>query len=169
MATKIFLFGIDRAGKTSLSNTIKENKTSGETRPTIAFVISNMMIDDIDFQVWDAPGQRNFRKMWKNGFNKAQLLLFILDMSDKERFIEAKTELDSVLNDLETRGIPLVFCFHKIDVEGARANLNEARAVFKIPLIQERKVFLLETSINDMQSITQLKNTITSFIAASRN
>ena len=55
--------------------------------------------------------------------------MFVLDLTDPDRFAEAKSEFDKVLNDLETRNLPLIFCFHKTDLEGAEANINDARGI----------------------------------------
>lgn len=165
---KIFLFGIDRAGKTAMSDTLKKGDTSLETKPTLAFNIGSWVTDELTFQIWDAPGQAPFRKLWKNGFNKAKLLLFLLDTSKKERFEEANKEFRTVINDLETRGMPLIFCFNKMDLPEAQANKNDARAVFKLPMITDRKVVVLETSVLQKESIAKLRETITSLVVEAR-
>jgi small GTP-binding protein len=166
-AHKIFLFGLDRAGKTALSNYIKTN-TCGTTKPTLAFNLDKWIIDDIDFQVWDAPGQLKLRSMWKNGFEKAKILLFVLDTADLNRFEESKEEFMKVINSLETAHIPLVFCFHKMDLPEAKANFNKAREIFKLPLLKERDVTTFETTINGCEAIDQLKAKLVDLIQNAR-
>jgi len=165
---KIFLFGIDRAGKTAMAETLKKGTTSLDTKPTLAFNIGSWVTDELTFQIWDAPGQAPFRKLWKNGFNKAKLLLFLLDTSEKSRFEEANKDFKAVINDLETRGMPLIFCFNKMDLADAKKNKNDAKAIFKLPLIMGRKVIELDTSVLDPNSIKKLKDTITSLVVESR-
>lgn len=167
VSTKIFLFGIDRAGKTTLSELIKTGSKK-DTKPTLAFNIDKWVIDEIEFQVWDAPGQVKFRKLWSNGINKAQVLLFVLDTADDTRFDEAKAEFDKVLKDLETARIPLVFCFNKMDLDEARANYNKARELFKLPLITDRKVEYFQVSSFSNNGIDKVKSTLIDIIQNAR-
>ena len=92
---KLFIFGLDRAGKTALNNWIRVDNPLKETRPTLAFDISNIIVNDIKISIWDAPGQIVFRKDWKRGYKKSSILMFVLDTSNSERFEEAKKEFDN--------------------------------------------------------------------------
>lgn len=166
-AVKIFLFGIDRAGKTTLSRTIKEEKDV-KTRPTLSFDISKWIIKDLEFAVWDAPGQKRFRDVWSKGFDKAQVLLFVLDTADPERFEEAKTEFYTVINNPDTQGVPLIFCFHKIDLPHAKENVAKARELFKLPLITNRQVFPFESTVNSTLGIDPIKDKLVELIQSAR-
>jgi small GTP-binding protein len=165
---KIFLFGIDRAGKTALAESLKKGEIITNTRPTIAFTIGAWVVDDITFQIWDAPGQPPFRKLWKNGFEKAEILLFVLDTADKARFNESYAEFSKIINDFETRGLPLIFCFNKMDLPDAVNNKNDARAIFRLPTITDRKVMILETSIKDKNSIKNIRDAFSQLVIANR-
>ena len=167
LPTKVFLFGIDNAGKTALAKTMKDEAAT-DTEPTISFDITKMVIKNLEFAIWDAPGQVDFRETWLEGLDKAQVLLFVVDTTDETRFKEAKQELDKILNAIETREIPLVFCFHKMDLPEATANYNKAREIFKVPLIRNRKVFRLETSINQPETITAVKDKLAELIQKAR-
>jgi small GTP-binding protein len=156
----IIFFGIDQAGKTALTLTLKEGKTVNSTLPTLAFNIDKIDYGDLEIQIWDAPGQRRFRDIWGRGYQKAKILVFIIDTADYNRFEEAKHELDRVLNDEITKGIPLVFCFHKMDLPEAVANLEKAKSIFKLSEIRGRKVFRFETTIMDLKSLTKFKGTL---------
>ena len=162
--TKIFLFGIDNAGKTAFIKSVKEGTAVANTRPSISFSIDNLVIDDVSFVVWDAPGQIYFRKLWPKGYNKAQILLFILDTADQARFDEALTEFTRVLKQPETRGIPLIFCFNKIDLDQARANKGEAAIKFQLESITGRKMLIKETSIYDNDKIQAIKQSIVDLV-----
>ena len=167
LGPKIFLFGLDNAGKTSISNFIKDDEVA-DTRPTLAYNIDKWVIDSVKFEIWDAPGQLNLRVMWKNGFSKARILVFILDTADFERYEEAKKELDHVLNDFETQNIPLLFCYHKMDLEASKEHINDARAIFKLPLINDRPVHTFKTSIHEDAGVKEFKNQIVTLIQESR-
>ena len=165
---KVFLFGLDNAGKTTLSEFIREEKVLDDPEPTKSFNINSMIIKDLDFIIWDAPGQTKYRGKWGKGVLDTRILTFVLDTSDKERFEEAKRELDKVLSDSNTRGAPLIVCFHKMDLEEAKENFKEARGALKLPLIDERDVHWLKTSVKTGEGIEKLKDTLVEVVEKTR-
>lgn len=169
---KIFLFGIDNAGKTCLSEAMRTGKEPETLFPTTTFDIKSLFIkhfeDSIEFRVWDAPGQKSYRDVWGEGYRASNLITFVLDLTDDTRFHEAREVLFKVLDDKETKGVPLIFCFHKIDKKHARENLALAKDTFDLDGIMDRRVFPVETSINDPASIQKIKNTIADIVAKSR-
>ena len=167
VAPKIFLFGLDEAGKTSLSTFIKSEEVT-DPRPTLGLSIDKWVLDSVEFQTWDVPGQLNLRYLWTSAFLKARLLLFVLDINDRARYIEAKRELDKVLADYETNGIPLIFCFHKMDLPHSSEYFIEARGIFKLPQINNRAVEVFQTSIKSGLGIDELKAKIVAMIQESR-
>nr|MDO8115483.1 ADP-ribosylation factor-like protein [Candidatus Sigynarchaeota archaeon] len=156
---KIFLFGIDNAGKTALSMTIKNEKVVN-LAPTTAFNISKWVIKALEFAVWDAPGQIKYREEWIDGLDQAQVLMFVLDTTDAARFDESKRELDRILNDQQAARVPLVFCFHKMDLPEAKANHAKAQEVFKLSEIRNRKVYSFDTSIKNPESLNPVKDAL---------
>ncbi|MFX1394721.1 MAG: ADP-ribosylation factor-like protein [Promethearchaeota archaeon] len=162
---KVFLYGLDFAGKTALSETIKHAKTFVDTKPTIRVIISNTLIKNISFYIWDLPGQIGLRDKWLKALEHSKILIFVLDTADTHRFPEAKKEFFSILNHPESKGIPLIFCFHKMDLQEAKNNLTEAQAVFDLKYIKDRQIVLLETSINLLDTIEELKERMVSFFS----
>ena len=61
--TKISYSESINAGKTALLKVSKEGTAVANTRPSISFSIDNLVIDDVSFVVWDAPGQIDFSKI----------------------------------------------------------------------------------------------------------
>jgi small GTP-binding protein len=169
---KIFLFGIDNAGKTSLSQALRLGKANPDNQPTKAFDVTDMILKDfekkVEFKIWDAPGQTSFRKTWGRGMDSANIMVFVLDTADKDRFQEAKQVLLQVTNDLETRNVPLLFLYHKMDLVAAKENLKSAEAVFHPALTSDRKTYPLLSSINAPESIEQVKKTIGTIAQESR-
>jgi small GTP-binding protein len=164
---KLFLFGLDRAGKTAISRTIKKEDPKG-TRPTLSFDISKWILQDFEFTVWDAPGQTKFREAWSRGYQKAQVMIYVLDVADGARFEESKKEFDTVLKNPETARVPLIFCFHKMDTAEAKANYQKAREIFKLHLIIDRKVFDFETTINSSVSLDAVSDKLIALVQDQR-
>jgi small GTP-binding protein len=115
MAIKVLIFGIDNAGKTALNTMMRVGTPPKVTRPTLSFDINSMIVKDLRFELWDAPGQVNLRKKWERGLLGSQILFFVLDVADKQRFEESKKELDKVLNNPDVADAPLIVCYHKMD------------------------------------------------------
>ncbi len=159
---KAFLYGLDFSGKTSLSQTIKLENTVKDTRPTVRVMISQTLIKNINFYIWDLPGQTGLRDKWIKALDDSKVLIFVLDTADKERYTEAKREFFSILNNPESKGIPLIFCFHKMDLPDAKNNLTEAQASFDLEYIKDRQIIQLETSINSLDTVEGLKEKMVS-------
>jgi small GTP-binding protein len=157
---KVFLYGLDYAGKTAISMSLRHGETITKTKPTLSFNIDKIIANDLEFQIWDAPGQPPLRRFWKRGFDKAKTLVFVLDTANKSRYQEAKEELLKILDDPLTRGIPLVFCYHKIDLPEAKANLADARKFFNLKELTYRKLIAYETSICELNTLKKLESTL---------
>ena len=159
MAIKVFLFGLDQAGKTFITNYLIVSMSVGAKayNPTLGFNVKNFSIKNLQFQIWDAPGQTKLRETWKKGYSNAELLIFVLDVADKERFKEARDALQMVLENFKAKHVPLIFCNHKMDIKEAKENLPHAQKFFSSTL-ENKKAVELETSIHISDSMEQLKN-----------
>jgi small GTP-binding protein len=160
----VFVFGLDRAGKTTLINIIKGGDYLAQIKPTIAFNVEKFIYENVHFQVWDAPGQKNLRDSWSKGYERANILMFVLDSSDKERFKEAQIEFSKVLSNPLTKGLPLLFCVHKVDINHSTVNFDEIKQQFIEPFIKERKILWVLSSIHDLNSIFNVLNSLLSIV-----
>lgn len=125
--------------------------------------MDRLRIKDLEFKIWDTPGQPSLLRLtwsqFKNmGLNKDMVLLYILDTADNAKFETAREEFQSVLNDKASKGKDLLFCFHKIDLQEAKNNLQEAKEFFDLDSIKKRNVYILETSVKTLDSICEIKN-----------
>lgn len=161
---KTFLFGLDNAGKTSLSETVKKGKTVLNDKPSMTINFDTWYAEAFTFQVWDVPGQISLRAMWRKSLVKTELLVFVIDTSDDEKYQEAKKELYGVLNDNQTESLPLIICYHKWDLKPSRDNRKYAEESLELDNIQGREIYQLETSVYKIPSIETLKSTMVSII-----
>ena len=58
---KVFVFGLDNAGKTSLLKYLKEEEVVDDPSPTREFDVIKLVIENQNFFIWDAPGQVKYR------------------------------------------------------------------------------------------------------------
>jgi small GTP-binding protein len=115
---KVFLFGIDDVGKTSLVQKLK----TGEFRenaftPTRKFNIEHIQAEEKGLlSIWDMPGQKSFRSKWLKGLQDSNILIYMIDIANQRRFEESKKEFWEILNDGELNGIPLLILGNKSDL-----------------------------------------------------
>jgi len=161
---KLVTFGLDNAGKTSLINYIKDDKILDDPFPTKEFNVLDVVINDIEIVMWDAPGQVDYRTKWKKGAVNTSLLLFIIDTAADSRFEEVKSELDRILNELGTEGVPLLVCFHKMDLLDTQHTFKKAMETLKLSEIKDRYVYWAKTSIYSGDGIKEFKEMIYQYL-----
>ena len=117
--SNILMVGLDAAGKTTILYKLKLSENVA-TIPTIGFNVETVKpTKNVSFTVWDVGGQDKLRPLWRHYFSGAQGLVYVVDASDRTRFVEAKNELDWVLESDEMVGVPVVVMANKQDLPQA--------------------------------------------------
>jgi len=114
---KIAVVGLDSAGKTTILNFLRFEK-SIETLPTIGVNVEVLQRQNVNLSVFDLGGQMHFRSLWGTLMRGASAIIFVIDSSDRERIEEAKNELWNVLLDPLFPDVPLLVIANKQDIEG---------------------------------------------------
>jgi len=161
---KVFLFGIDEVGKTSLVRRIK----TGEFNDNFFAPTRKFNIEYIEKQekgllaFWDMPGQQNFRKKWLIGLQDSNIVVFMIDIANQIRFEESKKEFWNIVNRDDLFGIPLLIVGNKIDLikssEKSRENQleklkEELYDFFSFEKIKNREWAFLFTSVKTKYNI----------------
>jgi small GTP-binding protein len=157
---KVSIFGLDRAGKTVLSNFLQKGQVATNFNPTLAVSMLSIVFGKVSFKIWDNPGQIKFRHLWVKNVEKSKVLIYVLDTSDAARFQESKDEFKKVVADITKVEVPLFFVFNKMDLPESKANLEKAKEMFNLQNVLARNVKVFETTIKDPKSIETLKNAI---------
>ncbi|XP_029924295.1 ADP-ribosylation factor-like protein 3 isoform X5 [Myripristis murdjan] len=95
---RIVLLGLDNAGKTTLLKQLASEDVSTIT-PTQGFNIKSITCHGMKLNVWDIGGQRNIRTYWKKYLENTDLLIYVVDSTDKKRFEETGVVRPSELPD----------------------------------------------------------------------
>ena len=66
--------------------------------------------------MWDVGGQDKIRPLWRHYFQNTQGIIFVVDSNDRDRIIEAREELQRMLNEDELRNAVLLIFANKQDL-----------------------------------------------------
>ncbi|MFX1441939.1 MAG: ADP-ribosylation factor-like protein [Promethearchaeota archaeon] len=155
---KVFLFGIDDVGKSSLVRRIKTGEFNDNYfMPTKKFSIDYVQAEEKGFLAfWDMPGQRSFRKKWLIGLQDSNIVIYMIDVANQRRFEESKKEFWKIINRYDLLGIPVLILANKIDLiqhsdeitkEQSEKLKNEIITYFEFDKIQNREWKFLFTSV----------------------
>ncbi|KTF73940.1 hypothetical protein cypCar_00025804 [Cyprinus carpio] len=112
---RIVLLGLDNAGKTTLLKCLASEDVSTIT-PTQGFNIKSVASHGMKLNVWDIGGQRKIRPFWKKYLENTDLLVYVIDSTDKKRFEETGLELSELIDEENLAGVPILIFANKQDL-----------------------------------------------------
>ncbi|KAI3384343.1 hypothetical protein SNEBB_001586 [Seison nebaliae] len=111
---KLVFLGLDNAGKTTLLRMLRDGKIS-QPVPTFQPTSEELKLGNIKFTTYDLGGHKQVRKVWKNYFPVVDAIVFLVDISDRSRIIEARSELQSLISDEQVSQCPILVLGNKMD------------------------------------------------------
>ncbi|MHA1793928.1 MAG: ADP-ribosylation factor-like protein [Promethearchaeota archaeon] len=158
----LFLFGLDRAGKTTFVEYLKQGKFMNHS-PTLGINVAHVVLGNVRFEFNDLGGQKAFRTNWMDYWKNPDMMIFMIDAADHQRFAEARDALWSIIDRKETRGKTLMILSNKIDLPEARS-LEIIKKSLDIRNIKDRLVNIHEISIKEDFNLEKPLNFIASHV-----
>ncbi|MBY8983630.1 MAG: 50S ribosome-binding GTPase [Candidatus Lokiarchaeota archaeon] len=167
---KVVISGLDNAGKTSILTALDKKydfqKDIVQLKPTIRVEYHKMNFLRNNTIFWDMGGQSTYREIYMQYqdvyFDATDLLIYVIDIQDTERFENSLEYLDAILTFFteSKMDIPLIITFHKYDPD-LRGNTEILQNIDKLreKLLDKYSTFKIlfqQTSIYDIISIVQL-------------
>lgn len=123
---RVIMLGLDNSGKTTILRRLSDEDPMN-VRPTQGFEMKTITQGDFQLETWDIGGQKSIRPFWRNYYEGADALIFVIDASDRRRIEEAGVELQQLLDEEKLTDIPLVIFANKQDLLNAMtaAELSE--------------------------------------------
>eukprot|EP01119_Soliformovum_irregulare_P004744 TRINITY_DN15833_c0_g1_i1.p1 TRINITY_DN15833_c0_g1~~TRINITY_DN15833_c0_g1_i1.p1 ORF type:complete len:211 (+),score=32.43 TRINITY_DN15833_c0_g1_i1:25-657(+) len=145
---KICILGLDNSGKSAFLNQIRLHfgEPTFELVPTSGQNLTRIDYDHMTLTFWDLAGRASFRNdIWESYFQDIDLLVWVIDSSDRTRFRECKEELDKILKNELLVHVPILVLANKQDIEFS-AQQEEIEKFFNISEIMDRKTEVISTS-----------------------
>lgn len=126
--SRILFLGIDNAGKTTLVNKLKYN-TNHIYMPTKHAKNTELQIGNLKANVLDIGGHKAARIAWRKYVINVDGIVFIVDISDNERYREVQQAWSTVL-ELE-KDAPILVLMNKVDTSNHTPQSAELDTAFK--------------------------------------
>ena len=122
---QLIMIGVSGVGKTSLIRRYTNNIFNTNHLETIGIEFFNKeeRINDqiIQIKLWDTAGQEIFHSLTKNFYRKADGIIIVYDITNKESFERIQDWVKSVYDNTDTyKEIQMIIVGNKIDLEERR-------------------------------------------------
>jgi GTP-binding protein SAR1 len=114
----IVIVGLDNAGKTTLSG-LMQNGSIECHLPTSHPTLSEFKVGSVTMKTFDMGGHKAARRLWKSYYNNVDAIIFVVDVSDRDRIQEVQIEFSKIVNDDFLGNVPILVLGNKIDRKDA--------------------------------------------------
>lgn len=113
----IRIFGLDNSGKSTLMMNLIDPKEGNVAEITEDFNADVLIYNKSKINFWDIAGKKDYRQYWKNYYHSSDAFFFVIDISNKSRYDEAKDALHKlILAEQENEGVPILIYANKSDL-----------------------------------------------------
>eukprot|EP01097_Dermamoeba_algensis_P000230 TRINITY_DN1082_c0_g1_i2.p1 TRINITY_DN1082_c0_g1~~TRINITY_DN1082_c0_g1_i2.p1 ORF type:complete len:188 (+),score=49.99 TRINITY_DN1082_c0_g1_i2:119-682(+) len=124
LQSRILVLGTDGAGKTTFLNKYENPNQDIAATPTQAYVVRDIKLKGVKFNVWDVSGKESTRALWKHYYKEGgtDAIIWVIDSSSSDEKIEESRQcLHNAMMDPSLDGVILAVLANKQDVDGAKS------------------------------------------------
>ena len=152
LEVKIITLGDSHVGKSSLIFKFIEDKFSSSYMSTVGFDLKFKTIkinnEEIKVMIFDTAGQERFRSLASNYIKKANGILLVYDISDKNTFLNIENWMTSIKEE-SSDTIPIILIGNKCDLDEQRKIQKEEGEQFA----NNNNLKFFETSCKDGDNV----------------
>jgi len=146
--------GLSFAGKTTILNIFTKGDVF-KTAPTLGVSLSTLAVKDMKYRIFDLGGQEKFREEITPLLPFADLIIFVIDSSNKKQFKEVVKEFHRILENSTKKLTPICVLRHKSDL---KKTMKESYLITKLKLkgVLDRRWTMLSTSAVTLDGLRDL-------------
>ena len=152
LEVKIITLGDSHVGKSSLIFKFIEDKFSSSYMSTVGFDLKFKTIkinnEEIKVMIFDTAGQERFRSLASNYIRKANGILLVYDISDKNTFLNIENWMTNIKEE-SSDTIPIILIGNKCDLDEQRKIQKEEGEQFA----NNNNLKFFETSCKDGDNV----------------
>jgi small GTP-binding protein len=110
--------GLDYAGKTAMYIRLKTGEFDADLKPTLSSTMDTVTFEERSLAkvtIIDLGGQKSLRNQWNMFIEKSDVILYVIDAHDSERYPEAKNEFYDRIIPLIDEHLCIIVC-NKFDL-----------------------------------------------------
>uniref|UniRef100_A0A3B3QDG5 ADP-ribosylation factor-like 5C n=2 Tax=Paramormyrops kingsleyae TaxID=1676925 RepID=A0A3B3QDG5_9TELE len=115
---KVIIVGLDNAGKTTILYQFL-TKEAVHTSPTIGSNVEEIAVRKTRFLVWDIGGQESLRTSWSSYYCNTEIVILVVDSTDRERITLNKEELHRMLAHEDLQNAAVLILANKQDMKNS--------------------------------------------------
>lgn len=112
----IVIVGLQNSGKTSLTRALLSKPFEQDTIPTLGMRMEQFTMGLNIVRIFDLAGQYRFQHLWDRYFDRADLIIYVIDLADQTNWAECKEAVRKVIVDTNRDCIPMLILGNKIDL-----------------------------------------------------
>ncbi|KAG8585071.1 hypothetical protein GDO81_004883 [Engystomops pustulosus] len=165
--SRVVMLGLDFSGKSTILYKLKMNQTV-ETFPTVGFNVESLEIaKNVFVTVWDVGGQDKLRSNWKEYLEDTDVLIYVVDSTEKVRVQDATAELLSILNNENMAGVPFLVLANKQDLPEAMST-SELVNILKLENYDDRAWEIQGCSAHTGEGLPEMVNAVLRLLRKTR-
>ena len=158
---KVLILGLEGSGKTTIFDRIRSNDLN-YTAPTIGFNVEQVNLENFVLNLWDFGGHEKIMCLWERYFDNVDLILVVLDSTDKENIDKVKEMFSIIKNSEKTKNTFVLILANKMDLKNQCMDTDEMAKLFDIYKYDLKIVNFIPCSAVTTQGMNEMKTSMVS-------